>query len=95
VALPPPGTYLVLVHGWETDGPDSNYDLFTWFPNADEGNLTAGGAGGPVVVGETATITINWSGLADGHMYLGAVSYNDAGVPFGSTAVSINTGFGG
>ena len=30
VPVPAAGTYVVVVHGFETDGPDANYTLFTW-----------------------------------------------------------------
>ena len=37
---PTPGFYIVVVHGFETDGPDANYTLFSWLVGADEGNMT-------------------------------------------------------
>jgi len=40
VLFPMKGTYFVAVHGWQTDGPDSNYTLFAWAFGPDEGNMT-------------------------------------------------------
>ncbi len=34
LVLPEGGTYFVIVHGWQTDGPDANYTLFDWSVSA-------------------------------------------------------------
>jgi subtilisin family serine protease len=86
---PSPGLYLVVVHGWQTDGPDSNYALFSWDVSATPGNdLTVTGPAA-ATLGETGTVEASWSGLVAGSRYLGAVSYDDGGGIFQMTLVSV------
>jgi hypothetical protein len=86
---PAEGDWILVVHGWQTDGPDAVYDLFTWTvgPGAD-GNLTASDPG-DAVLGATATITLNWTGLAAGR-HLGVVTYDSGGPEIDRTLVSID-----
>ena len=97
VNIPSPAadTYLVVVHGWQTDGPDSNYTLFNWNVaedgTADDGSLAIDSAPASAVLGTTGTIDISWSGLAVDTKYLGAVSHADTGGVFGYTIVSVST----
>jgi hypothetical protein len=99
VPLPQTGNYSVFVHGWQTDGPDSNYTLFSWDVGADAGNMTVSGAPASVTLGGSATLTVTWSGLASDMKYLGVVSHHNAATPvhgtdpslLGQTVVSIST----
>jgi subtilisin family serine protease len=68
--------YVVAVHGWQTDGPDSNYTLFSWSPNGDALNTTLT-APGAAVLGGSGTVTVDWAGLATPNKYLGVVTHND------------------
>jgi hypothetical protein len=93
--LPEAGVYIVVVHGWQTDGPDSNYTLFDWSVSAtpaDGSGATDLSVTGPTeaVLGESGTINASWSGLETGTKYLGAVSYTDEEL-FGLTVVSVDT----
>lgn len=81
--------FYVVVHGWETDGPDANYTLFSWAPSADAGNMTVT-APASATIGAVETITVNWSGLGT-DKYMGAVSHSDGGGLIGVTAVTIDT----
>jgi hypothetical protein len=86
LTAPAPGNYTVVVHGYETDGPDAHYTLFTWtLDEAAAGNLVVSGpvpaTGGPV--------NLSWSGLAAPGRYLGAVSYSDGTAEVGQTLVSV------
>jgi subtilisin family serine protease len=93
---PPAGDYIVVVHGFETDGPDSNYTLFDWLVSstpadgsgATDLTITAPGA---AVLGTSGTVTVNWDGLAADQKYLGGVSYNDGTGQIGFTTVTVNT----
>jgi hypothetical protein len=58
-------------------------------PNSDSGNLTALPTSQSVTLGNPATVTLNWSGLASGR-YLGLVNYDDGTNAIGSTLVSID-----
>jgi subtilisin family serine protease len=85
-------TYKVFVHGWQTDGPDANYTLFSWF-------LGAYGAGSnltlpaplDVNIGQTYPITIGYSGLTSGKRYLGTVRYLDGTTQAGATFLAVNS----
>jgi hypothetical protein len=90
VAAPVAGDWTLVVHGWETDGADANYDLFTWLVGTDAiGNLTATPSTSEATVGGTAEIDLAWSGLAAGTRYLGVVGYSDGVTEFGGTLVSV------
>jgi len=90
VSDPVAGTYTVIVHGFQTDSPDANYTLFSWTVGGDKGNMTVD-APAVAVLGETGTITVNWSGLTEDTKYLGAVSHNDAAGTLATTIVSVDT----
>jgi subtilisin family serine protease len=81
VLLPGAGTYVMFVHGFETDnvagGPGAFYTGLAWSfgLNEDLGNMTATGPGF-VTSGTTEDVTINWNGLAPNTIYLGGISHN-------------------
>jgi subtilisin family serine protease len=93
---PAAGTYVVVVHGFETDevvgGPGANYSLFTWAfgANDDVGNLTVTA---PVNVanGDRVDFDLSWSGLAPASRYLGAISHTTPGGLYGLTVVNVDT----
>jgi subtilisin family serine protease len=91
VLFPTDGTYQIAVHGWQTDGPDSNYTLFNWAFGLvdDRGNMTVT-APATATLGATETITVDWAGLTAGTKYLGAVSHSNGGL-LGLTVVRIDT----
>lgn len=86
-------TYLVVVHGWQTDGPDANYTLFTWtLGSSDASNMTVS-APGTAALGATGTINLTFSGLLPATKYLGSVAYTDGTNPLPTlpTIVRIDT----
>ncbi|MGH3716934.1 MAG: pre-peptidase C-terminal domain-containing protein [Micromonosporaceae bacterium] len=88
ISTPVAGDYTVVVHGFETDGPDANYTLFAWaLGETAAGNLVA--AGPDPATGPSGTVTLNWSGLTPGTRYLGAVSYHDGTSELGQTLVAV------
>lgn len=89
VPSPAAGDYTVVVHGWQTDGPDANYTLFSWAFGPAVTNLTTTTAPGAATLGATETVTITWTGLDPDTKYLGAVGHN-GGVD-GRTFVAIDT----
>jgi subtilisin family serine protease len=92
VLFPAPGTYIVAVHGWQTDGADSNYTLFSWSVSATPGgNLSVDSAPASAVLGATEAVNISWSGAAAGTKHLGAVSHSDSGGLIDLTVVSVDT----
>jgi hypothetical protein len=86
---PAAGTYFVVVHGFETDGPSANFNLFSWLlGTTSAGNMTAT-APATATVGGTGTVTVNWSGLTTGVRYLGSVAYGGASGMPSPTIVSV------
>jgi hypothetical protein len=90
VANPTAPFYIVAVHGWQTDGADANYTLFSWGMGADLGNLSVS-APATATLGDHGTIDVSWSGLAPATKYLGAVRYETGGAVIGSTLLEIET----
>jgi hypothetical protein len=89
--FPMAGTWYVFVHGWGTDGPDTNYTLFSWSISATPGgNLSIDSAPAAAVLGTTEPIDVSWAGLADGTKHLGAVSHSDGGL-LGLTLIAVDT----
>lgn len=94
VLLPGAGSYAVLVHGFETDdtvgGPGTNYDLVVWSfgLNDDPGNMTVTA---PVAVsaGTTEDVTVNWTNLPTGTIYLGGISHNTPNGLVGITVIGV------
>ncbi|MEM7674981.1 MAG: S8 family serine peptidase [Myxococcota bacterium] len=73
--------YLILAHGFETEGPSADVLLFNWqFGLVDDaGNMTVN-APTVATTGSTSNLSINWSGLPVGPAakQLGAISHSDA-----------------
>ncbi len=91
VPLPGDTLYIVVVHGWQTDGPDANYTLFDWsVPLASGGSLVVDSAPTSATVGGSGTIDVSWSGLAAGTKYLGAVSHSGPAGLLGLTLIDVH-----
>lgn len=89
VARPVTGDWKVVVHGWQTDGPDAGYTLFTWrVPGTGAGNLAVT-APATAIAGQQGPIGISWTGLTAGTRYLGAVRYSDTSSEIDRTLVEI------
>jgi hypothetical protein len=90
-AFPMAGDWFVFVHGWGTDGPDTNYTLFSWSVSATPGgNLNIDSAPAAAVLGTTEPIDVSWAGLAGGTKHLGAVSHSDGSL-LGLTLIAVDT----
>jgi hypothetical protein len=94
VTNPVPGTWTVIVHGWQTDGPDSNYTLFSWAFGADVGNMAVTGPA-TAVLGAVEPIDVVWgttpNELDPDMMYLGGISFTDTANEVGFTFVKIDS----
>ena len=87
LSVPAAGDYIIAVHGYETDGPDASYTLFTWaLGDPAAGNLTV--TGPEPSNGPSGTVTLHWLGLTPGVRYFGAVSYAGGSGPIPPTLVS-------
>jgi hypothetical protein len=97
VVFPAPGTYIVVVHGWQTDGPDANYTLFDWSVSATPGTgdfpLNVDAAPASATLGGSGTVDISWDVSSDpattGRKYLGAISHSDGSGLIDLTVVEI------
>ena len=88
---PVPGTWTVVVHGFQTDGPDATYTLFRWLlPATPAGNMTVS-APATAVLGAPAPVTASWSGLSPSTKYLGCVTYRRGTTTVGQTMVAVST----
>jgi hypothetical protein len=87
---PAAADYTVVVHGWGVVG-SSPFKLHTWvLPDSDAGNMTVT-APTTATAATSASITLDFSGLAAGTKYLGAVTYSDGVTEFGRTVVRVDT----
>jgi subtilisin family serine protease len=82
ITSPAAGNYTVWVHGFATDGPDSNFTLFSWLlGSTGAANMTMT-APSSATLGATGTINLTFSGLTAGTKYLGSVAYTgSSGLP--------------
>lgn len=74
---PAPGTYTVVVHGFEAAGGVANYTLFDWLVPSDDGDgsLTVTAAPTEATIGGSGVVSIAWSGLDPGVRHLGTVAH--------------------
>lgn len=99
---PPGGTYLALVHGFETDnsvnGPGTQFSIFSWDISGVDaaGNLVEDNRGNlsvdaPILVssGSTSNLTISWQDLTPDQRYLGIISHNSPGGTPAFTTINI------
>lgn len=84
-------TYLVLLDGFDTNGPSATGTLFRWtLGTLNAGNTTLSGVG-PAVTGVPQTHTATFTGLAPATRYLGAVAYSDGTNSIGRTLLAVRT----
>jgi len=74
---PAAGTYTIYIHGWETDGPDASYTLFTWTVAAVGGDLTVS-VPGSATTATSGSVNLHWNGPLPATRYLGTVRYFEA-----------------
>jgi hypothetical protein len=82
--------YFVVVHGWQTDGPDANYTLFSYLVDGNDAGNMAIVAPATAAVGASANVDVTFSGLTPGKKYLGAVDFNDGTSVLDSTLVRVD-----
>ncbi|HET9915187.1 MAG TPA: S8 family serine peptidase [Anaerolineales bacterium] len=91
ISLPADGTWTVYVHGWQTVGPDSTYDMYSWaVPLATGGNLVIDSAPTSATIGSVETITVSWTGATAGEWHLGAVSHTGDDGLMGLTLINVD-----
>jgi hypothetical protein len=96
IPRPDEGSYVLLVHGFETDqvagGPGANYSLFTWSVGLNDvvGNMNVT-APTTVANGDRVDLQVQWSGLEPDSRYLGAISHTTPGGLYDATIVNVVT----
>ena len=86
-------TYALFVNVFDAGGEGNPLTVkpnIFLLPNSDSGNMTATPTSQSVTLGNPATVTLNWSGLASGR-WLGIVNYSDGTSTIGSTTVSVTS----
>jgi hypothetical protein len=86
-------TYALFVNVFDAGGEGNPLTVVPnifLLPNSDSGNMTATPTSQSVTLGNPATVTLNWSGLASGR-WLGIVNYDDGTNQIGSTTVSVTS----
>ncbi len=89
--------YAVFIHGFNTvGGAPASAIMFDWTVAGPAGNLTASDPGS-AVLGQSATVNVNWNGLltGPGRKQRGAVSHSDGVAIRGLTIVNIANDAGG
>jgi hypothetical protein len=80
----------VVVHGYNTDGPDANFTLSSW----NVGTTSAGNmiitTPATAVIGGTGQIGLTFTGLASATLYPGTVAHHNS-VVLPVTIVSVTT----
>jgi subtilisin family serine protease len=77
ILFPMSGEYIIDVHGFDTEGASTTFDVFIWTvgPGDNLGNLNVS-APSEAVSGETGTIAIGWDGL-ERETHLGTILHSD------------------
>ena len=75
LSYPEAGTYRVWVHGYATDGPAANFTLFSWVLGSDAAGNMRVDAPPFATDGTRGLITLGFSGLEPGILYLGSIAY--------------------
>ncbi|HKP92505.1 MAG TPA: hypothetical protein VJS88_01315, partial [Chthoniobacterales bacterium] len=88
---PPADTYRVWVHGFQTDGPDAHFTLFSWVLDSSNAGNMAVNAPASATNGANGAIQLSFSGLNPATKYLGSVAYSGSpGMP-NPTIVRVDT----
>lgn len=80
----------MIIHGFDTEGPDTDYTLFSFSLIGDQGNtsiLTPPDA----VLGASNTVSVTWEGLESDTKSMGMIEYTIDGSPVGRTLLRIDT----
>ena len=95
VAGPAAGTWIIDVHGFNTDsgnGGIAEFRLNSWAfgSGAHAGNLRVDGKPTAATAGETGDVVVSWQGLDDG-LWLGGIDHvGRNGTPLGLTVLEVN-----
>lgn len=90
---PAAGTYKVCLGGYQlANNSSSDFNLSTWaVSTADKGGSFRLSMPGTAVVGGTPTVSLSWSGLAQGKRYLAGMRFINGGATLGTSVLTVNT----
>ncbi len=90
---PAPGTYKVCLGGYQlANNTSSDFKLSSWVvSSADKGGSFRLSMPGTAVVGGTPTVSLSWSGLAQGKRYLAGMRFISGGAVLGTSVLTVNT----
>jgi subtilisin family serine protease len=89
---PPPGVYIIDVHGYDTENAAAKFCLYSWALGSNDvaGNLSLANVPGAASAGTNAIIGASWAGLDDG-LWLGGVSHQqDQFTALGLTVIDVD-----
>jgi subtilisin family serine protease len=90
VVNPTPGIYAVLVIDFASAPGPTDYTLFNFNLNGNDAGNTVVTAP-PAVLGETGTVTVDWTGLPPGTRNLGILNHSDGTEGIGQTELPLDT----
>jgi subtilisin family serine protease len=90
---PAPGEYIVDVHGLQVAALETSYELGVWLVNdaPGPGGFSVTSAPAAATTGASGEVTLGWSDLAPGELYLGLVTHGDGEHELAQTLVEIAT----
>lgn len=87
---PVPDHYLVVIHGFQTDGPSARFTLFSWsLGDHARSNMTLT-APDSATVNAIGIVSLRFSGLSKGVRYLGSVAYEGPQGTPGPTVIRVD-----
>jgi subtilisin family serine protease len=91
---PADGNYVLYVHGWQVVDPPPGvgYTFHLWdVPTAASSLSINAATPTTATIGTIGNVVVDWTGLAPGGSYLGAVSHSDGATDFGLTLVAVDS----
>ncbi|WP_353057077.1 hypothetical protein [Microbulbifer sp. VAAF005] len=90
LANPSPGQYAAVVVDYATSAGPTNFSLFNFNLNGDNGN-TAVDAPAQAQIGGTGVVSLEWMNITPNTRHLGILAHGDGEKEFSETQVMINT----
>ncbi|MGH2820678.1 MAG: S8 family serine peptidase, partial [Actinomycetota bacterium] len=88
---PRAGRYIVVVHGFDTNGPNARYTLFDWTVAAGGPSRLNVNAPDRARLGRSGNLSARWTNLRGGTKHVGLLIHRSGKRPLGVTVVRIDT----
>lgn len=89
---PAPGTYTVVVHGWQVGSPPHEFSIDSWVVPTGPGSLVVDSAPATAEIGATGTVTVSWTGATGPGEWYGVVDHTDGSDTLAQTIVAVTGG---